>query len=600
MIEILRKLRDLLDRRERRNAVLLLGLMLVMGLVEALGVASIMPFVAVLSNPQLIESNSYLSAVYKGLGFADRSAFLIFLATLAFIVVVGRIALTALTTFATARYSEMRSFSLSTRLLESYLRRPYSWFLNHHSADMGKGILWEVEAVVKGGLVSALNLISQSAIAVFLIALVLVVQPLVALSATVVLGGAYSLIYINLRRYLSKIGRARFRANHRRYLTVQEALAGIKELKVGGLERAYLRRFSEAAYRFSSLKATSAVVGAMPRYFLEALTIGGLLTVILVLLTTQGGELSRIFPVLALYAFAGLRLLPALQSVYANLASLSLSGAALHALHADLGNAQNAKPPVAALAVTRNKPLPLRQSLELRNVTFAYPNAERPTLSNVSLTIPARATIGFVGSTGAGKTTVVDVIVGLLEPQEGEVVVDGVRITSENYHCWRQTIGYVPQHIFLADETVAANIALGAPPDKIDLQAVEKAARVAELHDFVIGELPQDYQTKVGEKGVRLSGGQRQRIGIARALYHDPDVLVLDEATSALDSVTERAVMDAVHNLAHKKTILIIAHRLTTVRACDRLFLLEKGRLKAHGTYDDLLNADREFRQMAS
>ena len=334
----------------------------------------------------------------------------------------------------------------------------------------------------------------------------------------------------------------------------------------------------------------------MPRHALEALAIGGILIVTLVLLTTESGEFSRVFPVLVLFAFAGLRLLPAIQKLYSNVASLRFSGPALDALYADLEPTRAA---VAVPLVTKGEPLPLRQRLELRNVTYTYPNAERPALSNLSLTIPAKSTVGFVGSTGAGKTTIVDVILGLLEPQKGEIVVDGVSITSENYHCWRQSIGYVPQHIFLADESVAANIALGAPPNKIDMQAVEEAARVAELHDFVIRELPQEYQTKVGERGVRLSGGQRQRIGIARALYHDPDVLLLDEATSALDNITERAVIDAVRNLAHRKTILIIAHRLTTVRICDELFLLERGRLKAQGTYSDLRKADREFRQMA-
>jgi ABC-type multidrug transport system fused ATPase/permease subunit len=596
MIETFRKLRNLLDRREQRNALLLIGLMLTMGLMEALGVASIMPFMAVVSNPELIETNSHLSAIHKALGFADRSDFLIFLAAVAFFAVVGRIAFTALTNFATARYSEMRTYALSTRLLESYMRRPYSWFLNKHSAEMGRAVLTEADQVIRGSLMPALNLISQGSIAVFLIALIVLVQPIVALTAVVVLGGAYFLIFFNLRRFWRKIGRERFVANGQRYLALQEALGGIKEVKVGGLERAFVRRFAEGAYRFSRLKSLHLVAAEMPRHILEALAIGGILIVTLVLLTTERGEFSQVFPVLALFAFAGLRLLPAIQKVYANMASLRFSAPALDALHADL---QTTEVAVVSPSGTRGEPLPLRERLELRDVTYTYPNAERPALTDISMTIPSKSTVGFVGSTGAGKTTVVDVILGLLVPQKGEITVDGVRITSENCLNWRQTIGYVPQHIFLADETVAANIALGAPTNKIDMQAVEQVARVAELHDFVIRELPLGYDTKVGERGVRLSGGQRQRIGIARALYHDPEILILDEATSALDNVTERAIIDAVRNLSHRKTILIIAHRLTTVRACDELFLLERGRLKAHGPYADLRKADREFRQMA-
>ena len=598
MIGTFRKLRALLDKRAQRHALLLLVLLPVMALVETLGVASIMPFAAVLSNPELIQTNPYLSAAYHGLGFTDPSAFTIFLGAATFALVLAGIVFTALTNYATARYSEMRSFRLSTRLLESYLRRPYGWFLDRHSADMAKRVLTETETVIKGSLLSALNLVSQAAIVVFLISLLIWIRPWVAVTATLVLGGAYSLIYLGFRLYLTRIGRDRFDAGWQRSKTVYEALGGIKELKVGGLEPAYLRRFSAEAYVYGQRGAMYAVINELPRQCLEALAIGGSLVVILVLLATQGNDLSLIFPVLVLYAFAGLRLLPAVQKVYANLASLRFGAAALDALYADLDDPACPQAPLAAAGISNTR-LPFHQHLELRNVTYSYPKAEQPTLINLSLTIPARTTVAFIGGTGAGKTTVVDVILGLLEPEKGEMRVDGVCVTRENCRQWQQAIGYVPQHIFLTDETVAANIALGAPPDHIDMQAVERAARAAKLHDFVIRDLPQGYQTNVGEQGVRLSGGQRQRIGIARALYHDPDIIVLDEATSALDYVTERAVMAALHSLAHRKTILIVAHRLTTARACDRLFVFEAGRLKAHGTYDDLLKADQEFRQIA-
>ena len=230
---------------------------------------------------------------------------------------------------------------------------------------------------------------------------------------------------------------------------------------------------------------------------------------------------------------------------------------------------------------------------------FSYPLAERKALQGLSLTIPARTTVGIVGGTGAGKTTAVDLMLGLLDMQEGTLAVDGVPITPRNVRAWQDTIGYVPQHIFLTDDTVASNVAFGLPPDQIDHAAVERAARIAELHGFVTEELPQGYDTVVGERGIRLSGGQRQRIGIARALYHDPDVLIMDEATSALDNLTERAVMDAVHNLGHAKTIILIAHRLTTVQACDTIFMLEHGQLVAQGSYNELLDTSRKFRAMA-
>jgi ABC-type multidrug transport system fused ATPase/permease subunit len=245
------------------------------------------------------------------------------------------------------------------------------------------------------------------------------------------------------------------------------------------------------------------------------------------------------------------------------------------------------------------KPLGLREKLELAGVTYTYDGAARRAMDNISLTVRARTTIGLVGATGSGKTTAVDMILGLLWPSEGRLRVDGIDITADNVAAWRRTLGYVPQQIFLADDTIAANIAFGIPLELVDRAAVEQAARVANLHDFVTRELPQGYDTQVGERGVRLSGGQRQRIGIARALYHDPEVLIMDEATSALDNLTERAVMEAVQNLGSRKTIVLIAHRLTTVRNCDCIFLLNQGRVTASGTFAELVERDAHFRAMA-
>jgi ABC-type multidrug transport system fused ATPase/permease subunit len=244
--------------------------------------------------------------------------------------------------------------------------------------------------------------------------------------------------------------------------------------------------------------------------------------------------------------------------------------------------------------------LPLTDRLELRDVYFTFPGGVVSTLRGLSLSIPARSTVGVVGGTGAGKTTAIDVILGLLVPDQGTVVVDGHALTAETRPAWQQSLGYVPQQIYLLDDTVAANIAFGIPPALRDMAAVERAARLAELHNFITTDLSQGYNTIVGERGVRLSGGQRQRIGIARALYHDPDILIFDEATSALDTVTERAVMEAVRNIGHAKTIIMIAHRLTTVRTCDTIFLLEDGRVAAEGDFETLVVKSATFRKMAS
>lgn len=598
MIETVRKLLDLLDARERRNAVLMFLMMLGMGIMEVVGVVSVVPFIAVAAKPELVESNKYLAAIYELLGFTEFEHFLVFLGLCVFVLVVGRLAFTALTHWAMARFSNMRSYTLSSRLLRGYMGRPYSFFLNRHSADLSKTVLSEVNQVIGKSLMPALNLTAYSVVALLLICLVVVVDPFVALSAVVVLGGAYGLIYFGLRGYISRLGVERVGSNRERFQVAQEALGGIKDVKVLGLEDGYLRGFSQPAKRFARVQAMSAILGEIPQFAMRAVIFGGMLLLVIGLLLAHEGDLGSVLPVIALYAYAGTRLIPALQKVYKASLSLRFGKHALDLLHEDLVETQQAGvSPTARLHSPQPDPIPLSKELKLDDISFTYSGGEKTALDGLNLTIPARTTVGLVGATGAGKTTVVDLILGLLEPQEGQLLVDGCRV--KDLRAWQRNIGYVPQSIFLSDDSVASNIAFGVPEKKINMEAVERAARIAELHDFVINELPKGYATLVGERGVRLSGGQRQRIGIARALYHDPGVLVLDEATSALDNVTEKAVMDAVHNLGHRKTIIIIAHRLTTVRECDEIFLLDHGRLVDQGTYDELVERNGRFRAMA-
>jgi ABC-type multidrug transport system fused ATPase/permease subunit len=287
--------------------------------------------------------------------------------------------------------------------------------------------------------------------------------------------------------------------------------------------------------------------------------------------------------------------MPALQQIYWAFSLMRFAGSALDQLHKELISLQ-----VTDAQPSHLSPLPLIQAITLNRVSYRYPNAQHPALKGVDLSIPAHSTVGFVGATGSGKTSTVDVILGLLEPQEGFLSVDGQPITALNRRQWQLAIGYVPQHIYLADDSVAANIAFGVNIKDIDQRAVERAAKIANLHEFVRNDLPQGYATTVGERGVRLSGGQRQRIGIARALYHSPQVLILDEATSALDSLTEQAVMEAVNNLGHDITIILIAHRLSTVRQCEQIYLLERGEVKAQGTFEELTQSNEQFRAMAA
>ena len=585
-MEIIKKLLFLLTPHEQKRAGLLLIMILIMAFLDTIGVASILPFIAVLTNPSLIETNLILNTMYQTSGFfgvENNEQFFLALGILVLFLLIISLIFKALTDYALVRFVQMREYSIGKRLIEGYLNQPYSWFLNHHSAELGKNILSEVEQVIANGIRRLMELISKGVVAIALIILLIIADPKLALTVSVLLGGAYGLIFYFIRVYLNLIGKKRLKNNELRFTAVSEAFGAAKEVKVGGLEQTYIKKFSNAAELFAITKAHSSVIAQLPRYILEAIAFGGVMLIVLYMIS-QTGSFNNALPIISLYVFAGYRLMPALQQIYASLTQITFVGPALDKLYDDI---KKLKPFIE----NQNKEdVSFKKTINLKNVSYNYPNSTRQVLKNIDLSIPAKSTIGLIGATGSGKTTTVDIILGLLEAQKGTLQVDDKIITKHNSRSWQRLIGYVPQQIYLSDDTIAANIAFGISPKDLNQSAVEKASKIANLHNFVMDELPEKYQTTIGERGVRLSGGQRQRIGISRALYHNPKVLILDEATSALDNQTEQAVMDAINNLDKKITIILIAHRLNTVKNCDKIFLLEKGQLKNEGTFKELIN----------
>ena len=593
--QVYKKLLDLLTYTERKRARVLMGMILMMAFLDMLGVASILPFMTMLANPELLQTNAVLNAAFsisQHIGIHTPEQFLFALGVLFFALLVTSLAFKALSTYAQTRFALMCEYSMGKRLVEGYLHQPYSWFLNRHSADLGKNILSEVGTVIGSCMIPLMMLIAQSTVALALLILLIIVDPVLAVTVGVVLALAYAGIFAVMSGWLKRLGQARIEANQGRFTALSEAFGATKEVKVGGLEQAYIHRFAKPAEIYAKGQAIAQVITQLPRYALEAIAFGGMLLVILYLMAKSGSFASAL-PIIALYTFAGYRLLPALQQIYGAFTKLSFAGPALDSLNQEFMSLQ-----AADALHDQVSPLPLTQAITLNQASYRYPNAPYFALKGIDLTIPAHSKVGFVGATGSGKTTMVDVILGLLELQEGALNIDGQPISAVNRRQWQRTIGYVPQHIYLADDSVAANIAFGVNPNEIDQQAVERAAKFANLHEFVFNRLPQGYATTVGERGVRLSGGQRQRIGIARALYHNPQVLILDEATSALDNLTEQAVMEAVNNLGHDITVILIAHRLSTVKSCDTIFLLDKGELKAQGVYSELNESNQTFQEM--
>ena len=586
------KLYDLLSLSERKKALALIGMILIMAALDVIGVASIMPFIAILGNPKLIESNIILNQIYIRFGFNDRHEFLFGIGLGVFILIVVSLAFKALTSYVQTSFTHMREFTIGKRLVEGYLDQPYSWFLNRNSAILGTAILSEVGTVIGGGLIPFMTVIAQGAVTLSLVLLLLLVDPVLALTTCIVLGSAYLIIFALMSNSLKRLGLASTKANQERFTTISEAFSATKEVKLGGLEQNYIKRFSRAAEAYASCQAAALVIAQLPRFVLEIIAFGGMLILILYIMAIHK-EFTEAIPIIALYAFAGYRLMPALQQIYGALTQLRFIAPALNRLHKDLIDIQK-----KVKQKENSTPFEIKSCINLNKIIYRYPNSNKDEIKEININISVNKITGIVGSTGSGKTTTVDIILGLLTPQKGTVTIDGTVINEKNLRQWQNIIGYVPQNIYLADDTVGANIAFGVEKRNINYEKIEKVSRIANLHDFVVNNLPNGYSTNIGERGVRLSGGQKQRIGIARALYNNPKLLILDEATSALDSITEKVVMEAVSKLGQEITIIMIAHRLSTVRNCDQIYMLKNGQIEASGTFLELLRGNMEFAAM--
>ena len=583
-METFKKLLFLITAQERKRGVLLLIMILIMALLDMIGVASILPFTTVLVNPTLIETNTILIKMFQistNFGVENNQQFLAALGILVFVLLTTSLAFKALTTYAQIRFIHMRGYSIGKRLFEGYIKQPYSWFLDNHSSELGKNILSEISQVVGGGINPLIELIAKGAVAITIITLLIITDPKLALIVGFTLSAAYGLLYYFIRNFLTKIGKERMKSNKLRFGIVSEAFGATKEVKVGGLEQVYINRFSDSAFTYARATSFSHFISNLPRFALEAVAFGGIL-LIMIFMIMKTGSFNNALPIVSLYIFAAYRLMPALQKIYSSFTQLTFIGPVLNSLTDDIKSlkSQNIN--------HNNVNLSLNRKIFLKNIYYNYPNSSRTALENIDIVIPAKNTVGFVGPTGSGKTTTVDIILGLLEAKKGTLEIDGQSITKENTRAWQRSIGYVPQNIYLSDDTIAANIALGVDTKDINHEIVEKVSKIANLHEFVVNELPEKYLTSIGERGVRLSGGQGQRIAIARALYHNPQILILDEATSALDNQTEQAVMDAVNKLNKEMTIIIIAHRLNTVKNCDIIFKFDKGKIIGQGTFNEL------------
>ena len=588
---LITKLLFFFDRRDKAVAAGLLCLMVVGAAFEAMGTALVFPFISLINDPEAIHRYPLLTALYTQVGAPSVRAFLIWCGLGLVGVYLLKSAYLTSMYYVLYRVIFSRQVALSTRLFDSYMRSPYLLHVQRNSAELLRNVNSDVLWVFSGILVPGLSVVVESLVMAAMMTLLLIVEPLPAIVALIVIGSLGAATFRPLKTVTEEAGRAQQIRLSEMIQWVQQGLGGVKEAKVLGRERFFVEAYRTASRGYARAMLVLRTASEVPRLSIEGLAVSGLLVFIVTMLS-RGQDMRLVLPTMSVFALASMRLMASLNRVLAALTFIRYYAPSVDVVYRDLTALRQPDPAHTAA----DEELRFTRAIELRDICFRYPGANEPALNDVSLTIEKGQSVGIVGPSGSGKTTLVDVIVGLLPPAAGSVRVDGVDVATRPA-AWQRTIGYIPQPIYLCDDTVRRNVAFGLADEHVDDARVWCALRAAQLEEFVAG-LPEGLGNRMGEHGVKVSAGQRQRIGIARALYHDPSVLVLDEATSALDSATEAEVTRALAELRRRKTVIIIAHRLSTVRDCDVLFLLKDGALTAAGDYEAMLHTSREFRDM--
>jgi ABC-type multidrug transport system fused ATPase/permease subunit len=575
----IRKLWSLLTPGEKASASGLVGLMLVSMVLEMIGIGLIVPALGAMSGEAPLDRHPAVAAWLAWLGHPTQSQLILGGLTILLAIYAFKAAFLLFVSWRQLRFVASFQERVARQLFGVYLTQPWTFHLQRHSGTLIR-TLSDITNLAHT-LTAILSSVAEMLVVAGIMVLFLWFEPVGALAVGVILGVATWLLDRVTRKRLTYWGKMVQHHAGQGYKHMFQGLHGAKDVKVLGCEQDFVDQFALHRSRHVRMLAKQAFAGQIPRLWFELLAVASLclLTAVMV---WQGKPTQAMIPTLGLFAAGAFRLLPSVNRLSNSFQSLRFTQSLIDTVTAELALGQ------AAALARRGVPMAFRTGISLENVSYRYPTGHADALSDVSLTVPHGSSVGLVGGSGAGKSTLVDIILGLLDPSSGRVTVDGVDIGS-NVRGWQDQVGYVPQSIFLCDDTLRRNVAFGIPDGRVDEEAVRRALRAAQLEDFV-AQLPQGLDTTVGERGMKLSGGQRQRIGIARALYHDPQVLVLDEATSALDTETEKGVMEAVNALHGAKTLIIIAHRLTTVANCDLLYKLENGRVAQSGSFAEVVS----------
>ncbi|RDB44267.1 ABC transporter ATP-binding protein [Halomonas sp. DQ26W] len=599
MLKQMHELYTLLTKPQRRRLIRLQILIIIMAFAEVVSVISIGPFMAVVGDMSRLEGEGWLAQAYTLSGVDSPQRFL----TLMGIAVLSILILAALfsmyTTWRLSLYGAHVGAELSSRLYLYYLHQSWMFHAGGSSSRLINRVSQEVQRVTTKIINPFMQFNAKVVMVICMSLTILIYNPVVAAIGVVIFVTTYMLLYKTVRRFLIANGKRISQAQTQRFKLMTEGFGGIKDLLLLHRQATYTQQFDKASHRVARGQGVTQGLSDAPRYAIELVAFGSVIFLVLYLLNIHQGNLGAILPALSIYALAGFKMLPAYQKIYSSVSHIRGNLAAYEAIRGDLLASRSPEAYSTADNQPEATPMVPASAIQLEDVVFHYPGKEEPALNGFTLTIPAKSRVGLVGESGSGKSTAVDLLLGLILPQQGRVLVDGMPLDKENLANWQAGVGFVPQHIFLADASILENVAFGLPRDRIDVVQVEEALRMAQL-DTLIDSFPEGLETQVGERGVQLSGGQRQRIGIARALYRKAHVLVLDEATSALDGITEKRVMEDIDQVAGGKTLVMIAHRLSTVRGCDIIYVLDEGRVVDSGTYDELAERNTAFRMMAN
>ena len=556
-------------------------MMIFSAIFETLGIGLIVPFVGIVTRPQFILHNAALAYCYRLFHFHSTTSFMLFAVAMLLFIFILKNSYILLFQYAQNRLILNQQVKLSQRLFKEYLTKPYTFHLQRNTAELLRNVNGEVPTVLQGIVLAGFQMFTELLVIICVLALLLYTTPVATLTSSILLGGSVFLFFKIFRKKINKLGREQQIVNATMIKWVNQGLGASKEVKVSGKENFFVNAYTKQSHINADISCDRMMLDQIPRVFIETLLVS-IVLITMVIIIVQGTSTATIISTMALFAMAAFRLMPSINRVIAMITSIRFSMPALSVIYKDLfmnaeESSHNDHSHELVFKKSDGEKRTFHHAISLSEVSFRYPNQKDYSIKDISLTIPIGQSVAFIGESGAGKTTLVDIILGLFPPEQGSVSVDGKNL-DELKSIWQKKIGYIPQSIFLSDDSIRANVAFGISADQIDDDAVWNALEQAQLKDFVKG-LPEQLETFVGERGVRLSGGQRQRIGIARALYHNPEIIFMDEATSALDNDTEKEIMTAIDGLKGEKTLIIIAHRLTTIENCDIVFKISNGRL---------------------